>query len=604
MRTTGRIRGAAVVVALVSGILGVGAIPAEAAIFNVTTTEYKYDGVCDDHCSLLDAVYTANGLPGEHTVFVPTGVYPVTGGPLTIWSNLTIQSVGGQVTLDAKKTGRVVKVNPEGKATLKGLLITNGRVTDGGAGILNQGDLTLIDTVVNASTSTITCGGGLLNSGTAQLSNSSVAQNTAPNGAGICNSNLATLTLTNSAVGFNQSADTGGGIWNRGRVNLLRSEVGSNLAANGGGVFSDGILTVSDSLVAQNDARGDGGGIYNLDTAKITDSRITDNTASGGGGIQNHFLLDVVRSTVQGNSALFGGGISNESVLHLESSTLSGNSARGFDGGGLSNYGDADASIINSTLSGNTAGDGGGAVHQSSNHVLTIASSTIVDNVAEDDGGNAGDGGGIFVAGAGVSLRNSILAGNENPKGLSSPDCFGPLTSAGHNIIGDLDNCFVTLLESDGTGVPRFGPLASNGGPTRTHSLEGERGAVDHGPSGAACSGTDQRGVPRVSPCDTGAYELVRCGTVPVNVVGTGRSDVIQGTGRTDGILALGGADRVKAGAGNDQVCGGAGADELNGGNGNDRLLGAQGKDTLNGGPGKDVCSGGSGKDKLLRCER
>ncbi|HWM75075.1 MAG TPA: hypothetical protein VNQ53_15110, partial [Nocardioides sp.] len=160
---TRRIRGAAIVVALVAGILGVGTTPAQAAIFNVTTTEATYDGVCDDHCTLWDAVYTANGLPGMHTVFVPGGVYTATTGPLTIWSNQTIQAVGGQVTLDARKTGRVVKVSKEGNATLKGFLITNGKVTDGGAGIYNEGTLTLIDSVVNASTSTIGCGGGLLN---------------------------------------------------------------------------------------------------------------------------------------------------------------------------------------------------------------------------------------------------------------------------------------------------------------------------------------------------------------------------------------------------------------------------------------------------------
>ena len=89
----------------------------------------------------------------KHTVFVPTGVYPLTGGPLTIWSNVTIQSVGGQVTLDAQRTGRVVKINKEGKATFKGFLITNGKVTDGGAGVLNEGILSLVDTVVNASAS-------------------------------------------------------------------------------------------------------------------------------------------------------------------------------------------------------------------------------------------------------------------------------------------------------------------------------------------------------------------------------------------------------------------------------------------------------------------
>lgn len=588
------IRAAAIVVALVAGILGFGTTPAQAAVFNVTTTEYKYDGVCDDDCSLLDAVYTANGLPGAHTVFVPTGVYPVTGGPLTIWSNVTIQSVGGQVTLDAQRTGRVVKINKAGNATFKGFLITNGKTTDGGAGVLNEGTLSLVDSVVNASVSSISCGAGLLNLGTAYVTGSAVSGNTAPNGAGICNGHTSTLTLTSTDVGFNQSTGDGAGIYNTGRVSLRNTEVGNNTAqGNGGGILNGGILTVSDSLVVQNDA-GDGGGVYNYETAEVTSSRFIDNTAGSGGGIANRFKLDLVDSTLSGNSALFGGGISNSSILNVVSSTFADNAATGFDGGGLSNYANAATAVANSTFSGNTAGNDGGGVHQSSSNLLTIVSSTIVGNVADDDTSNGGRGGGIFVSGGGVSLRNSIVSTNQNPGALSSPDCFGALTSTGFNIIGDLDGCGVTLLESDGTGVPKFGPLADNGGPTPTHSLVGKLGAIDHGPKGAACTGTDQRGVPRQSPCDTGAYELVTCGTIPVSIVGTGQSDTIKGTGKADGILALGGADRVKSGSGNDQICGGGGADELTGGKGND---------LLNGGSGRDRCSGGPGKTTYRRCE-
>jgi len=605
-KSTRNIRAAAIVVALVAGILGFGITPAQAAIFNVTNTDATYDGVCDDHCSLWDAVYTANGLPGKHTVFVPSGVYTATSGPLTIWSDLTIQAVGGQVTLDSKNTGRVVKVNKEGKATLKGLLITNGKVTDGGAGIRNEGTLTLIDSVVNASTSTISCGGGLLNSGTAYLSNSNVAQNTAPNGAGICNGPASTVTLTRTDVGFNQSSGNGAGIYNTGRAELRNSAVGNNTAQGyGGGILNGGNLTVTDSLVVQNDASGNGGGINNVEAATITNSRIVDNTASSGGGIQNGFLLDVEGSTVRGNSAYFGGGISNESVLHVRNSTLSDNSAKIHSGGGLSNYEHAQSTIDNSTLSGNTAGNDGGAVHQSSVYVLTITNSTIVDNVADDDTNNGGRGGGVYSSLGGVSLGNSILAANENPGAFGSVDCFGLIASTGHNIVGDEpDNCFATIPETDSIGVPRLGPLANNGGPTPTHALTGTRGAIDHGPTGAACTGTDQRGVPRERPCDTGAYELVRCGSVPVNVVGTGRSEDINGTGKPDGILALGGADRVQAGGGNDQVCGGAGSDELSGGQGNDKLFGAAGNDLLEGGPGKDTCAGGPGRNKYKGCER
>ena len=299
---------------------------------------------------------------------------------------------------------------------------------------------------------------------------------------------------------------------------------------------------------------------------------------------------------MRGNSAFFGGGISNSSILNVTNSTLAGNSAEGFDGGGLSNFGTAVATIANSTVSGNTAGTEGGGIHQSSVYLLTITSSTIVNNTANDDNSNGGRGGGIFATIGGASIGNSILAANQNPGAIGSVDCFGLLTSTGHNIVGDEpDNCFATIPETDSSGLPTFGPLANNGGPTPTHALKGELGAVDHGPKGAACAGTDQRGVPRESPCDTGAYELVRCGDRAVNIVGTGSSEDIKGTGQADAILALGGADRVKAGGGNDQICGGGGADELTGG---------QGNDLLNGGSGRDRCTGGPGKNKYRGCEK
>jgi Ca2+-binding RTX toxin-like protein len=379
-------------------------------------------------------------------------------------------------------------------------------------------------------------------------------------------------------------------------VSVRGSQLGNNRAEYGAGILNDGTLTLSDSVISQNEAvGGDGGAIYNIDTADILDSTLTDNKAGSGGGIANRFKLKLVNSTLQGNSALFGGGISNSSILQVANSTLADNSATLFDGGGLSNYANAVATVTNSTFSGNTAGNDGGGVHQSSSSLLTVNSSTIVDNAADNDTSNGGRGGGIYVGGAGVSIGNSIVAGNLNPAGpAASPDCFGPLTSTGYNIIGDLDNCYVTLLDSDGTGVPQFGPLANNGGPTPTHALLGRLGAIDNGPSGAACTGTDQRGVPRQSPCDTGAYELVRCGNLPVTVVGTPSSEDINGTAKADGILALGGEDRVRSGGGNDRICGGSGSDELTGG---------QGNDYLDGGSGRDRCSGGAGKDTYRSCE-
>ena len=90
--------------------------------------------------------------------------------------------------------------------------------------------------------------------------------------------------------------------------------------------------------------------------------------------------------------------------------------------------------------------------------------------------------------------------------------------------------CFATIPETDSSGVPQLGPLANNGGPTRTHALTGL--ARSHRPRsdrGEAARARTNAGPPATSPCDTGAYELVECGSVSVTVVGTDGSDVIDG---------------------------------------------------------------------------
>jgi hypothetical protein len=57
-----------------------------------------------------------------------------------------------------------------------------------------------------------------------------------------------------------------------------------------------------------------------------------------------------------------------------------------------------------------------------------------------------------------------------------------------------------------------LGPLAANGGPTRTHALLLGSPAIDRIPSALCTLATDQRGVARPQPnpgsCDAGAYEF------------------------------------------------------------------------------------------------
>jgi CSLREA domain-containing protein len=231
-------------------------------------------------------------------------------------------------------------------------------------------------------------------------------------------------------------------------------------------------LTVRDGNVS-----GGGGGIQVWGSIELANVTVSGNSAASGGGIWNRGTATLTNVTVSGNSATWGGGIMNvddTATIFLTNVTVSGNSA-GEYGGGIWNFGVA--TLTNVTVSGNTAGISGGGV---TNH---------------DTG----------------TLKNTIVA--NNPGG----DCAGTvaITSDGYNL--DSDGTCGLSGPYDGTANPLLGPLAWNGGPTKTRRLYPGSPAIDAGSNGF-CPATDQRGVARpadgnlngVATCDRGAYELER----------------------------------------------------------------------------------------------
>src|SRR5207244_2711799 len=134
-------------------------------------------------------------------------------------------------------------------------------------------------------------------------------------------------------------------------------------------------------------------------------------------------------STVSGNTAfLNGGGIHLEPTIRPWTMTL-----------------------INTTVSGNSAGVGGGIANGAT---LTLMNSTI-------SGNSGGVGGGIANLGPNgtAALKNTILAGN--PTG---GDCSGTISSQGHNLIQNTAACTLIVGSGDITGVnPNLDLLADNG---------------------------------------------------------------------------------------------------------------------------------------------
>ena len=165
--------------------------------------------------------------------------------------------------------------------------------------------------------------------------------------------------------------------------------------------------------------------------------------------------------------------------------------------------------LTNSTVSGNSAGSGGGIVSSGGEFASSVGllNSTVVRNTATHIGG------GIVQAFSGLGLTNSLVAQNTpGPDVISEPS--ESVVSAFFSLIGDGTGTGLTNTNGNQVGSasapidPKLGPLADNGGPTRTHALLLGSPAIDAA-STPDCPTTDQRGVlrPQGAACDIGSYE-------------------------------------------------------------------------------------------------
>jgi beta-glucanase (GH16 family) len=279
------------------------------------------------------------------------------------------------------------------------------------------------------------------------------------------------LTITN---GFGW--DLAGGILNNGTVDLDHCVVTGNVVGAGANDFWKG-----------------GGGIY-----------------SGGGS-----TLNVVDSTVSNNRTTLvdGGGIYAffNANVRIERSTVSGNVA-GNVGGGIRMLGNA--TIVNSTLSGNTSSAWFGGALFHTDGVTHLVNSTVTGNRAPSFGNAALFVGTFTAANATLDLTNTIVAENPDLDGNPGTGCFvAPfgsgvvtLTSGGNNVL--TDGTCAPVASDRIVASAGLGPLAANGGPTLTHAPGAGSPAVDAA-NAAACPATDQRGVarPQGAACDAGSVE-------------------------------------------------------------------------------------------------
>jgi hypothetical protein len=241
-------------------------------------------------------------------------------------------------------------------------------------------------------------------------------------------------------------------------------------------------------------------------TVSISGVTIRNGQGGNGGGIENAdtVTLTIINSTLSGNAAGLGGGVFNSGTLTIINSTFSNNMAS--QGGGIYNPGSGMLTITNSTFSGNAAPVAGGTSFNVG--TLQIANTTLSDN-------SSPLGGGVFNIGT-LQIGNTIL--NAGASGANIANNGGTVTSHGYNLSSDDGGGFLTGPGDQINTNPRLGPLQDNGGPTFTHELLPGSPAIDAGdPNFTPPPFFDQRGqgFPRVvnARIDKGSFEVQSGGT-------------------------------------------------------------------------------------------
>ena len=282
----------------------------------------------------------------------------------------------------------------------------------GGGGLMNRGTMVLDDCDF-FSNKAVYLGGGLFNGSNLVMKNCQVHHNkiTFPGGGwfsewgggGIYNGPNGRLTAESCEIKYNTTQNNlhGGGMFNRGKVQLKNSLVENNFSArDGGGVYSLGPIKILNSHFKLNQTAYTGGGIYAADSLRIDSSLFDYNAAhnspsiyTSGYGIISNSNICSSNSTGQAGAA---GGIRSQGKTHVENCEIHSHNLHGIqminsggffniviiftgsDGGGILHDGIDTLWVNNCSIHNNIAGGGGGvAVY---NGQAYITNSKIVDN--------------------------------------------------------------------------------------------------------------------------------------------------------------------------------------------------------------------------------
>lgn len=299
--------------------------------------------------------------------------------------------------------------------------------------------------------------------------------------------------LSNSTA-ISQAEVRGVGIFATGDLEIRGGQISGNVAisrggSRGGGIYSSGNTHLVETVVRNNKAQF-GGGIALNGVARVEGTTVHSNTAySEGGGIwlSPSSDLGIDASTISNNTAVIGGGLaSSQSTWSMDGSTLSGNLAREA-GGGIHSRSDRDVQLLNTTLSDNSASDGGGVLWSDSSG--TMFNSTLFGNRGETRETTRA----IELRGMSVlQLANTIVSARSDASQVTfhasdiELDTASELRSLGHNLVavspaGILWDVTDHFGDSLNPLDMKLGPLQNNGGVVLTHAPLFSSPAIDSG---------------------------------------------------------------------------------------------------------------------------
>lgn len=389
--------------------------------------------------------------------------------PCTIVQNLSDGAAPGPVgslraAISCAKPGDIITFNPSLNGTISlnsGELVIAKNLTINGLGAaIIKIDAKLASRVFNVQ------------AGTVVISGLTITQGKDTTGKGGAITNAGSLTLNNVFITNSiETVFTGGGIDSNGPSLTLNSvTIDNNQAPSGAGIASINPLVITNSMITNNivpAGGGVGGGLASYGTLTITGSTFMNNTAFGGGAMYlSASVKNISGTTIQNNTdkstSLGGGAILTDAnaQITLTNSTVSGNTTVAGSGGAFyvtAGSGSCSSLTVNSTVvSNNTApSNSGGALY-----VTGGCSATIANGSQFKSNSAGGHGGAVSVNNGSVLIdTNSVLSNNSGDHGGAIDITAGSVTIDGASTISNNNSSSV----GGGVYLPAAGNLTVKG---------------------------------------------------------------------------------------------------------------------------------------------